>query len=43
VGDDPVAFAEEFVRSYRHKEWIDKERTRLTQAIDAAIGKERES
>ncbi|MGW8482261.1 DUF1048 domain-containing protein [Microbacterium sp. NPDC055903] len=43
VGEDPVAFAEEFVRSYRHKEWIDKERARLTKAIDAAIGKERES
>jgi len=43
VGDDPVAFAEEFVRSYRHSEWIDKERVRLTKAIDAAIGKENES
>ncbi len=43
VGDDPVSFAEEFVRSYRHKEWIDKERQRLTSAIDAAIGRERES
>ncbi|GAB3598295.1 hypothetical protein GCM10027408_13670 [Microbacterium tumbae] len=43
VGDDPVAFAEEFVRSYRHREWIDKERDRLAKAIDAAIGRERES
>lgn len=43
VGDDPVGFAEEFVRSYRTKEWIDKERTRLVKAVDAATGKERES
>jgi DNA-binding ferritin-like protein (Dps family) len=41
VGDDPVAFAEDFVRSYRHKEWIDKERARLIKDIDAAIGKEK--
>lgn len=38
VGDDPVEFAETFARSYSGKEWIDKERRRLTEAIDAAAG-----
>ena len=37
VGDDPVAFAEEFVRSFRTKEWIDKERARLVRTIDDAL------
>ncbi len=36
VGDDPVEFAESFARAYSGKEWIDKERTRLTDAIDQA-------
>lgn len=35
VGDDPVEFAEAFVRAYSGKEWIDKERARLRGAIDA--------
>jgi len=46
VGDDPVEFAESFVRAYSGTEWIDKERTRLTKAIDTAVGdtgKEKES
>jgi DNA-binding ferritin-like protein (Dps family) len=34
VGDDPVEFAESFARAYTAKQWIDKERTRLTKAID---------
>lgn len=38
VGDDPVEFAEAFVRSYSGSEWIDKERRRLTAAIDTALG-----
>ena len=38
VGDDPVEFAEDFARSYNGKQWIDKERTRLTDAIDRAVG-----
>lgn len=38
VGDDPVEFAEEFVRSYSGKQWIDKERARLTDAVNAAAG-----
>jgi DNA-binding ferritin-like protein (Dps family) len=38
VGDDPVEFAETFVQAYTGKQWIDKERARLTKAIDAATG-----
>ena len=38
VGDDPVDFAETFARSYSGTQWIDKERARLTSAIDAAAG-----
>ena len=36
VGDDPVEFAETFAQSYPGKQWIDKERARLTKAIDDA-------
>jgi len=36
VGDDPVDFAEEFIRNYSHGQWIERERTRLVQAIDRA-------
>lgn len=36
VGDDPVAFAEEFAQAYGGRRWIDKERARLTDAIDEA-------
>ncbi|WP_426185130.1 DUF1048 domain-containing protein [Microbacterium sp. TWP3-1-2b2] len=43
VGDDPVDFTETFAKSYQGKEWIDKERARLTKAIDSAIGKENRS
>ncbi|MDQ0644388.1 DUF1048 domain-containing protein [Microbacterium murale] len=43
VGDDPVDFTETFAKSYQGKEWIDKERARLTKAIDGAIGKETRS
>jgi DNA-binding ferritin-like protein (Dps family) len=38
VGDDPVAFAEEFTAAYSGKQWIDKERARLNKAIDEAEG-----
>lgn len=38
VGDDPVEFAEAFARAYPGTQWIDKERARLTKAIDAATG-----
>lgn len=36
VGDDPVEFAESFAQAYSGDRWIDKERTRLTRAIDEA-------
>ena len=36
VGDDPVEFAETFAQAYTGKQWIDKERARLTKAIDDA-------
>jgi DNA-binding ferritin-like protein (Dps family) len=38
VGDDPVAFAEDFIANYSDGQWINKERARLTQAIDRAEG-----
>jgi len=34
VGEDPVEFAETFAQAYTGKQWIDKERTRLTRAIE---------
>ncbi|MDQ0635002.1 DNA-binding ferritin-like protein (Dps family) [Arthrobacter pascens] len=36
VGDDPVEFAEAFAQAYSGRQWIDKERKRLTEAIDQA-------
>lgn len=36
VGDDPVEFAESFAQAYGGRRWIDKERLRLVQSIDAA-------
>lgn len=38
VGDDPVEFAETFVRNYADGQWIHKERARLTDAIDRIAG-----
>jgi len=47
VGEDPVEFAEEFMRNYTAGQWINKERARLVKAIDAVTddtaGKEAES
>jgi DNA-binding ferritin-like protein (Dps family) len=40
IGDDPVAFAEDFADAYTGKQWIDKERTRLTKAIADATRQE---
>ncbi|SCL61465.1 DNA-binding ferritin-like protein (Dps family) [Micromonospora citrea] len=40
VGGDPVEFAETFLLAYSGKQWIDKERERLRNAIDAAAGEE---
>ncbi len=36
VGDVPVEFAENFAQAYGGKRWIDKERARLVDAVDAA-------
>ena len=36
VGDDPVEFAETFTQAYGGTQWIDKERSRLTKAIEDA-------
>ena len=36
VGDDPVEFAENFAEAYAGTRWIDKERARLTAAVEAA-------
>lgn len=42
VGADPVEFAETFAQAYAGKRWIDKERARLTKAIeDAERGEQR--
>lgn len=40
VGDDPVEFAETFARAYDGTQWIDKERARLTAAIEQAEGEQ---
>ena len=36
VGEDPVEFAETFAQAYTGAHWIDKERARLTKAIEDA-------
>ena len=36
VGTDPVDFAETFAQSYNGAHWIDKERARLTKAVQEA-------
>ena len=41
VGDDPVEFADAFAEAYAGKRWIDKERSRLTKAIEDAKREER--
>ena len=40
VGDDPVEFADTFIQNYADGQWINKERKRLTDAIDQAAGDE---
>lgn len=40
VGDDPVEFAEAFLRNYPEGQWISRERDRLTSAIDRATGED---
>lgn len=36
VGENPVEFAETFAQAYAGKQWIDKERARLTKAVEDA-------
>jgi len=36
VGEDPVEFAEAFLANYAAGSWINKEKNRLTEAIDRA-------
>ncbi|WP_157250070.1 DUF1048 domain-containing protein [Nonomuraea typhae] len=38
VGQDPLEFAETFLRNYADGSWIGRERARLTKAIDRATG-----
>jgi DNA-binding ferritin-like protein (Dps family) len=40
VGEDPVDFAEAFLRNYPEGGWITRERERLTNAIERATGNE---
>jgi len=40
VGEDPVEFAEAFLQNYSEGQWINKERERLTHAIDRVAGGE---
>lgn len=41
VGQDPVEFAETFLQNYSEGQWINKERERLTSAIDRAAGQDK--
>lgn len=41
VGPDPAEFAETFAQAYTGTQWIDKERARLTKAIEDAEDEER--
>lgn len=41
VGEDPVEFAEEFLRNYPDGQWISRERERLIAAINRATGDDR--
>lgn len=43
VGDDPVDFAEEFLRGYPDGSWVTKERARLARAVDQAVDTDRRS
>ena len=38
VGDDPVDFAEEFLRNYSQGQWVDSERQRLVRSIGRTTG-----
>jgi DNA-binding ferritin-like protein (Dps family) len=40
VGEDPVEFADAFLRNYPEGQWIVRERDRLTSAIERAAGED---
>ena len=40
VGEDPVEFAETFLRNYPEGSWIVRERSRLTSAVDRAAAED---
>jgi DNA-binding ferritin-like protein (Dps family) len=40
VGDDPVDFADTFIGNYSDGQWVNKERKRLSDAIDRAAADE---
>jgi DNA-binding ferritin-like protein (Dps family) len=40
VGEDPVEFADAFLRNYPEGQWIIRERDRLTSAIKRAAGED---
>jgi DNA-binding ferritin-like protein (Dps family) len=40
VGEDPVEFADAFLRNYPEGQWIIRERERLTSAIERATGED---
>jgi DNA-binding ferritin-like protein (Dps family) len=40
VGEDPVEFAEAFLRNYPAGQWITRERERLPRAIERAAGED---
>jgi DNA-binding ferritin-like protein (Dps family) len=40
VGEDPVEFADAFLRNYPEGQWISRERERLTSAIERATGED---
>jgi DNA-binding ferritin-like protein (Dps family) len=43
VGEDPVEFVTEFVRTYSDGGWIAKERERLRKSIDTATEEEKDA
>jgi len=42
VGENPSEFAETFAQAYAGRNWIDKERARLAEAVDAAVAADEE-
>ena len=40
VGEDPVEFAEAFLRNYPEGSWINRERVKLTSAIERVAGED---